>query len=145
MEQLQQAIKIAFASQYVFYIKAQNFHWNVEGPDFYEFHILFERIYDEVGESIDTFAEYIRTLQTYVPASFTQLSSISAVNDETTANLQPDAMARELLQDSDQLASMMESVYHLAEEAEECGVANFLADRNAAFRKHAWMLRSTLK
>lgn len=145
MDQLQQAIKIAFASQYSFYIKAQNFHWNVEGSDFYEFHLLFERIYDEVGESIDTFAEYIRTLQTYVPASFSALSSISAVNDENVPAISAVQMAQELLADSDKLAAMMESVVQMAEEAEECGLANFLAERNAAFRKHAWMLRSTLK
>ena len=28
MEELQKAAKIAFASEYAFVIKAQNFHWN---------------------------------------------------------------------------------------------------------------------
>ena len=41
-------LKIAFASQYAFALKAQNFHWNVEGSDFYQLHKLFEDIYDEV-------------------------------------------------------------------------------------------------
>ena len=34
MEQLQQIAKIAFASEFSFALKAQNYHWNVEGSDF---------------------------------------------------------------------------------------------------------------
>ena len=35
MDKFTNQLKIAFASQYTFAIKAQNFHWNVEGSDFY--------------------------------------------------------------------------------------------------------------
>lgn len=35
MDQLQQIAKIAFASEFSFALKAQNFHWNVEGRDFF--------------------------------------------------------------------------------------------------------------
>ena len=38
------ALKTAFASEYAFALKAQNFHWNTEGPLFYQQHLLFERI-----------------------------------------------------------------------------------------------------
>ena len=34
MDALQQALKIAFATEYAFYLKAHYFHWNVEGADF---------------------------------------------------------------------------------------------------------------
>ena len=53
-------------------------------------------------------------------------------------------MTQELLQDSDNLAKMMANVYELADEAREYGLANFLADRQDAYRKHSWMLRATL-
>ena len=38
MDALQQALKIAFATEYAFYLKAHYFHWNVEGADFYQYH-----------------------------------------------------------------------------------------------------------
>ena len=38
------SLKTAFASEYAFALKAQNFHWNTEGPLFYQHHLLFERI-----------------------------------------------------------------------------------------------------
>jgi len=144
MEQLINALKIAFASEYAFALKAQNFHWNTEGADFYEFHILFETIYDEVYGSIDTFAENIRKSGAYAPASLAKFSMLTTVEDENSV---PDArgMVSELLADSDKLAQLMAMVYKMADSAGEYGLSNFLAERQDAHRKHSWFLRSTLK
>jgi starvation-inducible DNA-binding protein len=144
MEQLINALKIAFASEYAFALKAQNFHWNTEGPDFYEFHLLFETIYDEVYGSIDAFAENIRKGGAYTPASLSRFSMLTTVEDENQV-IDPRAMTAELLADSDKLAQLMAMVYKMAEGAGEFGLANFLADRQDAHRKHSWFLRSTLK
>lgn len=35
----------------------QTLHWQVKGKDFYENHLLFERLYGGLGEEIDTLAE----------------------------------------------------------------------------------------
>jgi len=66
MDELRKALKIAFASEYAFFIKAQNFHWNVEGMFFEQFHALFGGIYEEVYENIDPFAENIRKEMVFV-------------------------------------------------------------------------------
>jgi starvation-inducible DNA-binding protein len=144
MEQLINALKIAFASEYSFALKAQNFHWNTEGPDFYEFHLLFEKIYDEVYGSIDDFAENIRKSGAYTPASLSRFSMLTTVEDENQI-IDPRAMTAELLADSDKLAQLMSMVYKMADGANEFGLSNFLADRQDAHRKHSWFLRSTLK
>ena len=60
MDKFVNQLKIAFASQYAFALKAQNFHWNVEGSDFYQLHQLFDTIYGEVYGAVDDFAENIR-------------------------------------------------------------------------------------
>ncbi len=55
------------------------------------------------------------------------------------------AMIAMLAQDSIKMAELCSMVYKLAEGANEFGFANFLADRQDAYRKYAWMLKSTLK
>jgi starvation-inducible DNA-binding protein len=143
-DQYSQILKVAFASEFAFYLKSANFHWNVEGSDFYEFHLLFERIYTEVYGSIDTFAEELRAAQIYAPASLTQMTTLSEVKDETNP---PDArgMAQELLMDSDMMAEMFRMGFDAAEAMGDHGLSNFLADRQDAHKAHSWMLRSTLK
>jgi DNA-binding ferritin-like protein len=54
-------------------------------------------------------------------------------------------MTQELLADSDLMSEMFRSAYVAAEAMGDFGLANFLADRQDAHRKHSWMLRSTLK
>jgi len=144
MDELIKAMKTAFASEFAFYLKAHNFHWNVEGVNFHQFHCLFGAIYEEVYGSIDLFAENIRKLGAYAPGSFSRFSMLSTVNDELMV---PEAldMVKELLDDSDLMIGIMKNVFDLATELGEDGLANFAAERMDAHQKHSWMLRSTLK
>lgn len=144
MEELHKAAKVAFASEYAFALKTQNFHWNVVGSDFLEYHELFQRIYDEVYGSIDDFAEKIRALGTYTPASFSRFSMLSQVDDETQI-LSQDAMLAELLEDNEKMIKLLKLVYQTSEQFNEYGFSNFVAERIDAHAKHGWMLRSSLK
>lgn len=144
MEELVKTIKVTFASEYAYMLKAQYFHWNVEGPNFPQYHELLGTIYEEVQDSIDAFAENIRKLGSYTPGSFERFSMLSRVEDET--NLMPaESMIAELLSDSEQICEMLKVVFVLSEEAGEYGLSDFIAGRQDAHRKHAWMLKSILK
>ena len=138
------AIKTAFASEYAFALKAQNFHWNVEGASFPQLHVLFEKIYEEVYGVVDTFAEQLRALELYTPASLAKFSMLTVVEDENEI-LQERDMVSELLEDSEKMANIFKLVFVMAEEAGDHGLSNFFADRQDAHKKHSWMLRSTLK
>jgi len=35
-------------------------HWNVRGPNFFEAHLMFERIYNDLGELMDPLVEQLR-------------------------------------------------------------------------------------
>jgi starvation-inducible DNA-binding protein len=139
------AIKTGFASEYAFLVKAQNAHWNVEGRMFGEDHALFERIYTEVEESIDTFAENIRKVQGFVPAALGQMKELSVIEDFTADSLPSVVLYQTLLTDSDTLAQLFSALFDLAEQNHEHGLSNFLADRQDAHRQHSWMLRASLK
>jgi starvation-inducible DNA-binding protein len=144
MDELQKAAKIAFASEFTFYLKAHFFHWNVEGIYFQELHELFKTIYEEVYNSIDDFAEKIRALGAYAPGSNSKFSVLSIINDENQV-LTYDAMIEELLTDSENMLVLLKIVYDVAEREGEHGFSNFLAERMDAHRKHGWQLRSSLK
>lgn len=144
LTELQQAARIAFASEFSFFLKATEFHWNVEGVHFQQFHELFGKIYEEVYGIIDAFAEKLRAMDCYAPGSLSKLTILTRVDDQT--EVIPDAvMVQTLLEDSDKMVILLKMVYDRAEEAGEHGFSNFLAERIDAHRKHSWMLRSVLK
>jgi starvation-inducible DNA-binding protein len=138
------ALKTAFASEFSFYLKAHNFHWNVEGPLFAQLHKLFKTIYKEVYGAIDPFAEHLRALEVYTPASYGKFNMLTKVEDE---NAVPDShgMLSELLADSERMANIFRITFDMAEAAGDHGLSNFLADRQDQHKKHSWMLRSSLK
>ena len=143
MDKFVNQLKIAFASQYAFAIKAQNFHWNVEGIDFYQKHKMFQKIYEEVYGAVDDFAENIRKIKAYTPASLYRFSALAAIDDEVEI-LEPQAMVAELLRDAEKMQEIMKVLFVEAENLGHHGLSNFLADRQDAFAKHAW-LRATAK
>ncbi len=144
MEELQNAAKIAFASSFSFYLKAQNFHWNVEGEDFLQYHDLFGKIYEEVYGSIDTFAEQIRAMGAYAPASLARFNMLSQIQDENEI-LPKDQMLMELLQDNERLINILKLTFEVSERNKEFGFSDFVAGRMDAHRKHGWMIKSSLK
>jgi len=144
MDKLVQLTRIAFSSTFSFYVKAHSFHWNVEGRDFYEYHKLFEEIYNEVYGSIDDFAENIRKLDAYMPTSYHTLSMLTRIEDENRVP-NKDQMVQELLMDSEKILIILKKNYDAAEAAGEHGLSNFLAERMDAHKKHAWFLRASIK
>lgn len=144
MEELVQAAKVVLADHYAFYIKAQNYHWNVTGPDFNQYHELFGKVYNEVGNSIDVLAEEIRAMGAYTPGSFKRFSELTQVQDELSVPSAMD-MIRRLHDDIAIVQNGIMIAYHTAEKNMQHGYSNLMAERQDAFNKHAWMLRSTLQ
>jgi starvation-inducible DNA-binding protein len=141
---LADALKTLLATSYAFVIKAQNFHWNVEGPDFPQYHKFFGDIYSEVYDNaIDQTAEYVRVLGSYTPGSIARFSELSLIPDQTKIP-RAELMIAELYEDNDKITNMWKQAFPLAEEANEQGIADFIAGRIDAHGKHGWMLRSIL-
>jgi starvation-inducible DNA-binding protein len=144
MDKLYKIAKIAFASEFSFYLKAHAFHWNVEGSDFLQYHDLFGKIYEEVYSSIDTFAEQIRALGTYMPGSFSRYNMLTMIEDEENI-LTKDQMLTELYEDNEKMIVIFKKLFESSEMENEYGFSDFVASRLDAHKKHQWMLRASLK
>ena len=143
-ETLVQQMKVVLASTFAFYLKAQNFHWNVEGPNFNDYHGFFGKIYEEVWGAVDAIAEEIRTLDSYVPGSLSRFSQLSKVDDQINIP-NAKAMITELQSDNRLLIAELNKAFRLADDADKQGLADFLAGRIDAHEKHGWMLRAMSK
>lgn len=138
-------LKQVLATSYVFSIKTQNFHWNIEGPDFPQYHKFLDKLYSEVYDNtIDRCAEFIRTLDQYAPGSLTRFHELSAIDDQTKIP-RAELMIVELEQDNQILIQVLNDAFAAAESENQQGIANFIAERLDAHGKWGWQLRSILK
>lgn len=136
-------LKTLLASTYAFAIKAQHFHWNIEGPNFPQYHEFFADLYEEVNGSIDKIAEYIRTLDVYAPGSFTRFHELSIIEDQVMVP-RAELMMKELLEDNLKLLELLNHCFDSAGQEHQRGIENFIAERIDAHGKHKWMLSSIL-
>ena len=134
-------LKRNLADIYALYIKAQNYHWNVEGPDFAQYHDFLGKFYESVGGEIDGVAELIRTLDEYAPGSFKRFSELTSIFDETSIRL-PLEMIKILEADNIIVLQGLRDTYESAEQNKQYGISNHIQDLITAHEKHNWMLRS---
>jgi len=144
MNELSEALKKALADTFAFYLKAHNFHWNVEGPSFAEHHAFFEGIYTDAWGAVDAIAEHIRTLDAYAPGSFSRFTDLSRIKDEVNI---PSAasMLTKLESDNRIVIETLTTAMKAADKVGKANISNFLQDRIDAHEKNGWMLRAFSK
>jgi starvation-inducible DNA-binding protein len=128
----------------VLYFKAHGYHWNVEGSDFGQYHSLFQEIYEDIYSSIDPIAENIRKLGEYAPFKLDTLIKLTSLSD-SKVDTNPKAMAKDLLKNNEQVVGKLKSVFDTANEANEQGIANFIAERIDLHQKWSWQLKASTK
>lgn len=144
MEQLIQQLKVILGTNFALYLKAHGFHWNIEGPDFPEYHGFLDGFYTDIWNQNDDIAEHIRQLDSYAPGSLERMLELADL--EESQNI-PSAIAMmtELKRDNDRFIIHLRAGIVAAEQADEPAVGNFLQDLLGAHQKKAWMLRSIIK
>jgi starvation-inducible DNA-binding protein len=146
-EQNRQAISDGLArflaDTYALYLKTQNFHWNLTGPEFYSLHLLFEKQYEEMAEAVDEIAERIRALGFYVDASFGAFQRLTMIKPEDKLLTVRD-MLLSLIEGHEILIRHGRKVASIGDEEGDFATVDMLGRRLGAHEKMAWMLRSQI-
>lgn len=133
------------ADSVVFASTAHGFHWNVEGPLFGEFHELFGDIYENVNDSIDTIAEWIRVFDVQAPYSLQDFMNNQSFGETRISSNSPISMTKSLLTMNEQMLNNIAAMFDIATQEKQQGLANFLADRQTIHQKWGWFLKSILR
>jgi len=144
MNDLIQQMKVVLSSSFALYLKTHNFHWNVEGPNFPQYHSFLDGMYNEIWLAVDAIAEHIRALDAYAPGSLSRYSQLSAIDDQLNIP-SAKAMLAELELDNQKIINELNKALELAESANKHGLANFIQDRIDIHEKHKWMLKASGK
>jgi starvation-inducible DNA-binding protein len=141
---LSDSLKILLASTQSFAIKTQNFHWNVEGSNFPQYHMFLDTLYQDVNETIDPIAEYVRVLGSYTPGSLQRYGELTIIEDQTKIP-RAQLMFVELLQDTEKMGDLVVQIFDQATQGRQQGIANYMAELQDLYGKKAWFIRSILK
>ena len=127
------------------YVQAHGYHWNIEGQDFKQYHEFLLEIYEDVYDSIDPISENMRKLGYKAPFGLETWSHNSDLVTNNDSSLAPRQMLQELTSTNITVLAMLKRTCDKANELDEQGLVNFLADRIDKHKFWQWQLTSTLK
>ncbi|MHB8871485.1 MAG: Dps family protein [Candidatus Doudnabacteria bacterium] len=144
--EISELLKEVLADQFVLYVKARNYHWNVTGPQFYGLHTTFENIYNELAEDIDIVAERIRVLGLNVPGTMKEFWELSTLEENPGNFPEYFVMVQTIINDFETIIEKLNSSAHKMQNPlnDEVSAGMFYGFMGK-YQKTVWMLRSLLE
>jgi len=143
-KQIVDSLNVLLANYHIHYQKLRNFHWNVEGHDFFELHNVFELEYNQVKLQIDEIAERIRVFG-YKPystlAKYLEVASIKEPDGVPASH----EMVQEILNDFETLLSFLVEAQESAASLGDVATEDLLIGYMKRTEKIHWMLTSFSK
>lgn len=138
------ALTRLLADSYVLFLKTQNYHWNVTGPNFNGLHLMFETQYQDLFAAIDEIAERLRALGVAAPGSFAAFGKLTDIKEETGT---PNAtqMIKALVRDQETIATTLQELIDAAADADDDATEDLAIGRLQMHQKHHWMLKAHLE
>ena len=131
------------ASYQILYMNVRGFHWNIRGNQFFELHLKFEEIYNDLLLKVDALAERILTLDGVPMHSFSDYLKVSAIPEQKGLH-DGRACVESLLESFRELLVAQRRILGQAAEAGDEGTASILSDYVQQQEKLVWMLRAYL-
>ena len=131
------------ASYQILYMNVRGFHWNIRGNQFFELHLKFEEIYNDLLLKVDALAERILTLDGVPMHSFSDYLKVSAIPEQKGLH-DGRACVESLLESFRELLVAQRRILGQAAESGDEGTASILSDYVQQQEKLVWMLRAYL-
>ncbi|WP_447642371.1 MULTISPECIES: Dps family protein [Chitinophagaceae] len=137
-------LQVILADEQVLYAKTRNYHWNVEGPSFLEYHKLFETLYSELAESIDEVAERIRKIGHFALGRLEDFLKLARLLEGEYTN-DSKKQLQNLLDDHETvIRELRKDIEDIEDKYKDAGTADFLTGLMKDHERWAWFLRSYL-
>ena len=122
---------------------AHGAHWNVKGILFSQFHEFFEEIYQDYDSAIDPIAENIRKLDVDAPFMLPEFVANTEI-EATFIGGDPVQLSLAIYKANEILLKEIVSTLDCADDLNQQGIYNFLADLQDRFSKWHWQLGTVI-
>ncbi|MDX5299846.1 MAG: DNA starvation/stationary phase protection protein [Gammaproteobacteria bacterium] len=140
---LADALNDLLSNYQIFYMNVRGYHWNIKGEKFFELHVKFEELYNDLLLKIDEIAERVLTLGARPTHSYSTYIGQSEIPERKDVSDGMEAM-RNVVAGFTILLRKQRAILSLASEADDEGTSSLMSDYLSAQEKLVWMYRSFL-
>jgi len=127
----------------IFYMNVRGYHWNIKGDNFFELHVKFEELYDDLLLKIDEIAERVLTLGHRPAHAYSTYIEKSEVPERKDVSDGKEAVGN-IVESYGMLIRTQRKLLNLAGEADDEGTVALMSDYISEQEKTLWMYRSYL-
>ena len=143
-KELAEKLNELLANYSIFYQNSRGYHWNIKGEKFFELHLKFEELYNDLLLKIDEVAERILTLGYTPEHSYSKYAQVSSIKE--SAKVSDGLVAVEQILDAFKTVIIMQrNILELAATANDEGTNALMSDYIRFQQKQVWMYSSYLK
>ena len=128
----------------IFYQNTRGLHWNIKGHKFFELHVKFEELYNDLMVKIDEIAERILTLGYTPDHTYSRYSELSVIKESGKVS-EGDEGVEQILSAFKTVIGKQREILELSGEANDEGTNALMSDYISAQEKEVWMYSSFLK
>jgi starvation-inducible DNA-binding protein len=143
-EKLAKKLNGLLANYSLFYQNTRGFHWNIKGDKFFELHVKFEELYNDLLLKIDEVAERILTLGYAPEHNYSQYNKASVIK-ESAKIMDGSKAVEQILASFKTVISMQREILVLAADANDEGTNALMSDYIRMQEKLVWMYSAFLK
>lgn len=126
-------------------VKLQNYHWNVQGSDFFTIHSKLEEYYDEIREQIDEIAEHILAKGHEPLGTMKDFISNSEIAEAKNEKIKSEELLKNITQDYMILYKKASEIKKCAEKESDYETSSLIDDYLKEYSKKLWMLNEVTK
>lgn len=136
------ALNKLLADEAILYMQTRNYHWNVEGPNFSEMHLFYERQFTELDEIMDSVAERIRMIGHFTEARIGDFLKLTDLIEQPNTNDQNGQLKNLLHSQETIIRKLRKLITAFVEEDKDIGSSDFATQLLGRHEKMAWMIRA---
>jgi starvation-inducible DNA-binding protein len=131
------------ANYSIFYQNTRGAHWNIKGEKFFELHLKFEELYNDLLLKIDEIAERILTLGYAPNHKYSDYKKTSKITESDHVSDGEKAIS-EILNSFQTVISLQRELLELSSDASDEGTSALMSDYIRAQEKMVWMYSAFL-
>ena len=141
--QLAEKLNELLANYSLFYQNTRGYHWNIKGEKFFELHLKFEELYNDLLLKVDEVAERILTLGHSPNHNYSDYKNISKITESTKVSDGITAV-KEILNSFQTVILLQREILSLSAEAGDEGTNALMSDYIRMQEKLVWMYSAFL-
>ena len=141
--ELAEKLNILLANYSIFYQNTRGYHWNIKGEKFFELHLKFEELYNDLFIKIDEVAERILTLGHSPNHRYSEYKTSSEIVERKEVSDGMKAVS-EIISSFKTIIKLQRELLALSSEIDDEGTNALMSDYIRAQEKLVWMYSAFL-